>query len=81
MNNVYLPGIGDSTPPCEKEPTDAELIRTVKENAVAVSYNATDEFPAMVRSALVEYFMYGTTDGLDDLANASAEDLLHRQAL
>lgn len=81
MNNVYLKGTGDYTPDATTEPTDEQIQRTVKGHAVAVAYNATDEFKAMVRAALVEYFMYGTTDGLDDLANASAEDLLHRQVI
>ena len=78
MNNVYLKGTGDFTPDATPEPTDEQLQRTIKEHAVAVAYNATDEFKAMVRTALVEYFIYGNTDGLDELANASAEDLLHR---
>ena len=81
MNNAYLKGTGDFTPDATPEPTDEQIIRAVKEHAVAVAYNATDEYPAMVRTALVEYFIYGTTDGLDELANASAEDLLHRQVL
>ena len=78
MNNTYLKGSGDFEPDFKPEPNDDQVIRTIKEHAVAVARNCTDEFPAMVRSALVEYFMYGKTNGLDDLANASAADLLHR---
>lgn len=78
MSNVYLKGTGDFTPDATPEPADEQIIRAVKEHAVAVAYNATDEFKTQVRTALVEYFIYGTTDGLDELANASAEDLLHR---
>lgn len=78
MNNTYLKGFGDSEPDCKPEPTDEQVIRAVKEHAVAVARNCTDEFPSMVRSALVEYFIFGKTRGLDDLANASAADLLHR---
>lgn len=78
MSRVYLKGPGDFEPDCKPDPTDDQVIRTVKEHAVAVARNCTDEFPSMVRSALVEYFMFGKTRGLDDLANASATDLLHR---
>ena len=81
MNNVYLKGAGDYTPDATPEPTDEQLQRTVKEHAVAVAYNATDEFQAMLRTALIEYFIYGTTDGLDELANASAGDLLERECI
>lgn len=78
MSNVYLKGPGDEEEVCNVDFTDEQLIRAVKEHAVAVAYNATDEYLAMVRTALVEYFIYSTTDGLDELASASAEDLLHR---
>lgn len=78
MSDVYLKGLGDFTPDATPEPTDEQLIRAVKENAYSVARNALDEFPAMVRVALIEYFIYGKTDGLDELANASAGDLLHR---
>ena len=81
MNNVYLKGTGDYTPDATPEPTDEQIQRAVKEHAVAVTYNATSEFKAMLHGALVEYFIYGTTDGLDELANASAVDLLERECI
>ena len=76
-NYTTTKGPGDFDAPCTKEPTDAEIISCTKNNAKAVAKNSL-EFNEMLMQALIEYYAHGTTDGLDLLANASAEDLLYR---
>ena len=80
MNNVYLKGSGDYSPEPDNGPTDDQIISATKNHAYAVAKNSLC-FNELLMQGLIEYYMYGTTDGLDLLGNASAGDLLEREAI
>ena len=73
--NQYTKGLGDCDQSFQLEPTDAEIVSCIKNNASDVAKKCF-EFDELLLLALTEYCEHGTTDGFDLLANASAEYLL-----
>lgn len=88
MNNVYLKGNGDFTPPTTNEPSDDQIIRATRENPKEVARNARQYFGMELESALFVLCIAKTKadelyaiDQVREVLNKSAVDLLECEAI
>lgn len=81
MNNVYLKGPGDDEPEYTPEPSDADIVKAIREHPIEVAKNAVKTFSMELQSALVTLAKYDEVNELLVVLSDSACDLLHRECI
>lgn len=81
MNNVYLKGPADFEPEFTPEPSDADIVKAIRDHPIKVAENAVKTFSMELQSALVTLAKYDDSNALLIVLSDSAKDLLHRECI